>query len=102
MIHVVATIEVQDGQRDAFLKHFHELVPKVLAEEGCLEYGPTVDLETNLSAQPPLQPNVVTVIEKWTELPALEKHLMAPHMVEFRGSVKDLLVETKVHVLTPA
>ena len=39
MIHVVAKIEVVPGKRDAFLDEFHRLVPEVLAEEGCVEYG---------------------------------------------------------------
>ena len=101
MIHVLATIEVADGQRDQFLKHFHELVPQVLAEEGCIAYGPAVDLQTNLPVQPPVRPNIVTVIEQWDDLPALEAHLMAPHMVAFRDVVKDLVVETIVGVLEP-
>jgi len=102
MIHVVADITVHPGKRDEFLKHFHELVPKVHAEEGCVEYGPTVDLPTNLPVQPPVRENVVTVIEKWEDLPALEAHLIAPHMVEYREIVKNLVVDTKVCVLTPA
>ncbi len=102
MIHVLATIEIGDGKREEFLRHFHALVPKVLAEDGCISYAPAVDLETNLSAQPPVRPNVVTVIEQWNDLPALELHLMAPHMVEFRRSVKDMVIETKVAVLEPA
>lgn len=102
MIHVLATIEVVEGEREAFLRHFHALVPKVLAENGCISYAPAVDLETNLSAQPPMRPSVVTVIEQWNDLPSLESHLMAPHMVEFRNTVKDLVKETKVAVLEPA
>lgn len=102
MIHVLATIEVADGKRDQFLKHFNELVPQVLAEEGCIAYGPAVDLQTNLPVQPPVRPNIVTVIEQWDDLPALEAHLMAPHMVAFRDVVKDLVVETIVGVLEPA
>jgi len=73
----------------------------VLAEEGCIAYGPAVDLQTNLPVQPPVRPNIVTVIEQWDDLPALEAHLMAPHMVAFRDVVKDLVVETIVGVLEP-
>ena len=35
MIHVIATIDIVDGKRDDYLAAFHELVPLVLAEEGC-------------------------------------------------------------------
>ena len=51
MIHVIATIELHPGRRADFLREFHRIVPAVLAENGCLDYGPTVDLATGLSAR---------------------------------------------------
>ncbi len=50
MIHVIATIELNPGAREEFLKHFHALVPLVHQEAGCLEYGPTVDAATDIPA----------------------------------------------------
>ncbi|MBI1830559.1 MAG: antibiotic biosynthesis monooxygenase, partial [Planctomycetes bacterium] len=44
MIHVIATITVKPGKRDAFLAEFHRIVPAVHAEAGCIEYGPSVDV----------------------------------------------------------
>ena len=61
MICVIATIEINEGQREAFLKEFSQLVPKVRAEDGCIEYGPMVDVSTNIPVQPPARDNVVTV-----------------------------------------
>ena len=52
MIFVIATIEIEAGRREDFLEEFHKIVPDVHAEDGCLEYGPTVDLETTIDAQP--------------------------------------------------
>jgi hypothetical protein len=43
MIYVIATIEVVAGKREQFLEEFRRLVPEVLAEQGCLFYGPTID-----------------------------------------------------------
>jgi quinol monooxygenase YgiN len=37
MLCVLATIDVAEGRRDEFLNVFRQLVPQVLAEEGCLE-----------------------------------------------------------------
>jgi quinol monooxygenase YgiN len=37
MIHVIATIGLQKGQREAFLQEFRRVVPLVRAEAGCLE-----------------------------------------------------------------
>ncbi|MCA9267396.1 MAG: antibiotic biosynthesis monooxygenase, partial [Planctomycetales bacterium] len=81
MIHVIAAITVQPGRRDDFLAEFHKIVADVRAEEGCLDYGPTVDFPTNIPAQPAERPDVVTVVEKWESLDHLEAHLIAPHML---------------------
>ena len=101
MIHVIATIELQPGRRDAFLAEFRKLVPLVLAEDGCVAYGPTIDLATGLSAQPAVRDDVATIVEAWESLPHLNAHLAAPHMLEYRTRVKDLVVKTVLSVLTP-
>ena len=41
MIHVIAEIDINAGQRDAFMKEFKQVAPLVLAEDGCIEYGAT-------------------------------------------------------------
>ncbi len=76
MIHVIATIEIAQNKREDFLAQFHLIVPLVLEEEGCVAYGPTVDMETNIAAQPDSRDNVVVVIEKWEDLACLERHLI--------------------------
>jgi quinol monooxygenase YgiN len=102
MIHVIAAIELHEGKRDAFLAEFHKIVPLVRAEAGCLEYGPTVDVPANLPRQVPFRENVVTVVEKWESLEALQAHLQAPHMTEYRTRVKDLVKGAQLQVLKPA
>ena len=101
MIIVVATIEVEDGRRDEFLAEFRRLLPAVREEQGCLEYGPTVDLPTSIAAQPDPRANVVTVVEKWASVDDLEAHLIAPHMLQYRQRVKSLVKQTTIHVLKP-
>jgi quinol monooxygenase YgiN len=102
MIRVIATIELVDGRRDAFLKIFHALVPKVRAEKGCLDYGPMVDVPTNISAQPAVRPNVVTIVEAWESTEALETHLLTPHMLDYRKAVADLVARVALQILAPA
>jgi quinol monooxygenase YgiN len=102
MIHVLATIKLAEGGREEFLKAFRELVPLVQAEEGCIEYGPAIDVETTLPAQQPLGENAVMVIEKWRDADALADHLAAPHMLEYRKQVKDLVLGMQLAVLQPA
>ena len=102
MICVIAKIEVAEGRRAEFLAEFHKIVPKVREEEGCLAYGPMVHVPTSIPAQAPPQDNVVTVVENWESVEALEAHLMAPHMIEYRKSAKPLVVSTSLEILQPA
>ena len=102
MIFVIATIEVQEGQRDAFLAEFHRLMPLVHAEVGCIEYGPTVDVVTGIPVQIAQRPLVVTIVEKWESIDALGAHLVAPHMIEYRVRVKDFVKGVTLQVLEPA
>jgi quinol monooxygenase YgiN len=102
MIHVIAAIELKPGTRDAFLREFHALMPSVHAEDGCIEYGPTVDAETPIAAQIPRRPNLVTIVEKWRDVPALQAHLVAPHMTPYRAKVKEFVISTQLQILEPA
>jgi quinol monooxygenase YgiN len=61
-----------------------------------------IDFPTSIPAQPPARSDVVTVVEKWESIEALEAHLMAPHMLDYRKTVKDLVVDTTLLVLEPA
>ena len=100
MVYVIATVTVADGKRDEFLAAFRELMPRVHAEDGCGHYVPTTDLETTLAGEP--RQNVVTVVERWSDLDALQAHLMAPHMMEYREIVKDIVVDVSLSVMQDA
>ncbi|MCH9656693.1 MAG: antibiotic biosynthesis monooxygenase [Planctomycetes bacterium] len=102
MIFVIADIELAEGKQAAFLEAFHKLVPLVLAEEGCIEYGPAIDEETDIPAQVMNGNQIVTVMEKWASVDALKAHLTAPHMTAYREQVADLVKGTKLKVLKPA
>ena len=102
MIHVICTIEVAEGRRDDFLAEFHKIVPLVHQEEGCVEYGAAVDAETGIDAQAVAGPNVVTAVEKWESVRALEAHLAAPHMNAFREKIEGLVQGMMLYILDPA
>jgi quinol monooxygenase YgiN len=102
MVHVIATIDLKEGARAAFLQEFHRLMPKVHAEQGCIEYGPAIDVATDIPVQIPSRPNVVVIVEKWADLPALQTHLQAPHMAEYRSRVKEYVQGVKLQILQPA
>lgn len=101
MIHVIATIEVAAGKRDAVLAEFRRIIPLVRAEDGCVEYGTAVDVASGHPAQAPLRPDVVTVVEKWASVAALAAHSQAPHMGEFRQRTTGLVAKVTLQVLDP-
>lgn len=102
MIFVIATLDIADGRRDDFFALFHKLVPQVLEESGCIEYGPAVDSDTDIQAQKRVGDNAVVVMEKWESIDALKAHLVAPHMLEYRGQVKGILSGMTLQILQPA
>ena len=98
-VTVLAQIELRPGCRDQFLEAFARLMPQVHAEQGCIEYGPTIDLNSGNDRQTLLGDQVVMIVEKWASLADLEAHLVAPHMTPYRFEVKDWVVETRLYIL---
>ncbi len=101
LIDVIASITTKPGCRDQFVKRFLENCPLVLAEDGCVHYYPTIDIETGIPVQA-LDANVVTIVEQWESVEHLQAHLVAPHMLSFREDVKDWVEGTSIKVLTKA
>ena len=101
MICVIATIKAKAGQRNALLACIEDNLSNVHAEIGCLEYQPMVDTESSLGAQQ-LDENIVTMVEKWETMSNLNAHAVAPHMLEYREKVKDIVESVSLKVLTPA
>ena len=101
MIHVIASITVKASEREAFLEIFKANIPKVLEEEGCVEYSATVDFPTEVPIQE-TNPNIVTVVEKWETFAHLEAHFTAPHMLEYKTKVEDMVEEVSLKILEDA
>jgi quinol monooxygenase YgiN len=102
MIHVIAIITAKPGQRDAVLAAFRANVPAVHAEQGCIEYGATVDAEGAGSIQTKVGADTFVVVEKWESIAALKAHAAAPHMAAYGAKVKDMIASRVIHVLDPA
>ena len=98
MIHVIASIQIKEGQVSSFLEIFKSNMPAVLKEKGCIEYVPAVDVPTDL---PPQEKNdhVVTVIEKWSSLEDLKAHISASHMLAYKKKTKALVEKTSIRIL---
>ena len=101
MVHVLAFITTRPGLREAVLEAFAANVPAVHAEEGCIEYGATVDVEDAGPIQTPLGPDTFVVVEKWDSLDALKAHAASAHMAAYAAKVKDMLASRTIHVLSP-
>jgi quinol monooxygenase YgiN len=99
MIHVVAILTAQPGQRAALLEALRANLDTVRAEHGCLEYGPAIDAATSPSQ---FGPDTLLVIEKWSNADALAAHARAPHMAAYAAATKHLIASRAIHVLTPA
>ena len=101
MIYVIAAIDLKEGCKEAFLKIFHRNIPNVKAEKGCISYEPTVDVDSGLPTQIGLRDDVVTIVEAWEDLDALQAHLKTSHMAAYREEVKDLVNQVSLQVLRP-
>jgi quinol monooxygenase YgiN len=101
MIHVIATLELEEGKVNDYLQELGKVIPDVRAEAGCLEYGPTMELATDIPVQEPANANVVTIMEKWVDLPALMEHLNAKHMQTYRAATKPFVKSLRIRILKP-
>ncbi|MAI35391.1 MAG: antibiotic biosynthesis monooxygenase [Rubripirellula sp.] len=101
MIHVIAQIDLVPGNRKSFLSEFDQVVAKVRAEAGCIEYVAAVDAISDLERQH-RDPNRVMIIEKWETLSHLQDHLTASHMLDYRERVGEMILHAKLNILEPA
>jgi quinol monooxygenase YgiN len=98
MIHVIASVHVKAGRVNEFLEIFKSNIPKVREENGCIQYLPAIDIDSGLPPQV-FEDNVVTIIEKWENLDALQDHLKAPHMLVYMEKVKNVVENVLLKVL---
>jgi len=100
MIHVVAVITTNPGERETVLQAFRANVPAVHAEDGCIEYGATVDADAG-QFQTKFGPDTFVVVEKWASLDALKAHAASPHMAAYAAKTKPMIAKRVIHVLSP-
>ena len=90
MVYVVVTNKIVKGKMKEFLAACEEVRPHVLAEKGCLAYEHVREVRSPLGIQEPIDPDRITLVERWESLAALEAHSKAPHMAPFAARVKGL------------
>jgi quinol monooxygenase YgiN len=101
MIHVIAVITTQPGQRGKMLEFFQANRAAVLAEDGCMAYEATIDAAGFPTSPGTYGNDTFVVVEQWTSLAALKAHSVAPHMVAFGTATQALRQNVVLHVLEP-
>jgi quinol monooxygenase YgiN len=99
VVHVLAIITAKPGMREKILEAFRANMPAVHAEDGCVEYVPTVDAGGSPAK---FGDDTFVVVEKWETADALKAHAASPHMAAYATKVKDMIATRVIHVLTPA
>jgi len=102
LIHVIAVITAHPGMREAILTEFRANMPMVHVEQGCLEYGPAIDVEGLGPTHTTFGPDTFVVVEKWASPEALKAHAAAPHMAAYAARTRDMVASRVIHVLSPA
>jgi len=102
MVQLTVTVTTRPGCVPDYISAFRDLVPKVLLEEGCLEYGIYVDSK-DPRFDNPIRPDTVVLCEKWASIEALQHHTRnSPALNEFRRQVKDIKITSSYTLLVPA
>ena len=99
MLHVIATVELNPGTREAYLVALRDVTPAVRAEDGCIQYEASAPIVTEISTHKTIDPDTVVILEKWRDFAALKAHLGAPHMAVYREKVKAMRKGMTIQVL---
>ena len=100
MIYVIAESVLKPGCREEFIRLAKANIPTVRAEKGCISYDLNADC-TEGPAAANAKANVLTFVECWESLEALQAHLAAPHMKAFVEKVRPLREGNSLKVVTP-
>jgi quinol monooxygenase YgiN len=96
MIHVLAIITAKPGMRAQILEAFHANIPAVLAEDGCIEYGPVVD---TASSPAKFGDDTFVVVEKWASADHLKAHAASPHMAAYGAKTREMVASRTIHIM---
>lgn len=94
MIIVSGHVHVHPEDVDALRPHAKTMLEETRKEDGCLLYAFGEDL---------IEPGVIRIIERWTDMDALEAHFNSAHMAQWREALSGLRVlerDVRVHSAT--
>lgn len=84
MIKVVAKNYIQEGKLEEILELYKELVEKTIVEPGCIKYELYQDINN---------PRILTMIEEWESIEALDSHEKTEHFARIFPMLKDLVTD---------
>ena len=87
MITIVAKAIVKEGQREEFIKVVQPMIAGSQAEEGNISYNLFGDMDN---------PNVLTFIEQWKDMEAIDIHNNAKHFLAGVAGIKDLIESLEI------
>ncbi|QYK07034.1 putative quinol monooxygenase [Shewanella zhangzhouensis] len=102
MIHVIATISVKPGNKIKVLSELLRIQPLVLAERGCHQYEPLLDVDSRLSRQETFRADTIVLLEQWESLEDLKVHLDTPHLKEYQELVSPYIQDVSLQILQKA
>jgi quinol monooxygenase YgiN len=102
MIHVIATITANPGQRADVLALFSKNQPAVLGEAGCISYEAVIDVPGAGPIQTPLGDDTFMVVEGWESVDALKAHAASAHMAEYGRNSAPFIAKRVINVLQVA
>jgi quinol monooxygenase YgiN len=101
MLYGIVLVKVKPGKKQEFLDLFKENAARVKQEKGCVRYMPAVDVEIGIPIQQ-VDKDVVTVLEEWESMEALQAHLASPNMAAFFEKEKVLVESTILKMVQEA
>ena len=101
MINLVVTMIVKSGKMDEFLAECGKLRPFVLEEKGCIAYDYSREISSPIPIQETVNPDRVTLVERWESMEDLAAHMNAPHMKKYGPRISALRESVSARVMEP-
>jgi quinol monooxygenase YgiN len=102
MVHVIAMIQAQEGSVEKLIEAFRAILPAVRMKKGCLEYSLARHTNSGLEGQLETDPDMLMIIEKWTDLEALKAHMTDPAYQDWYRTVWPLVAGAGMQILASA
>jgi len=93
VILVTGTIDIDPGQRDAFVEAAQKLMAPTRAEDGCEHYSFSADLD---------EPGRFHLSERWADDETMGAHMGTSHLAEFLAAIGPLVRGTTITQWTGA